>query len=158
MEGIEILSPRDLEYFRKKAEKDPDIKFIQLTEQELLHLDIEKVMKETEEQIIDAESVCEWVRKNKDTLRADYEESQELLKECKKIEQMIGRDGQKTDVENRKEKAEDAIRKMDDDEKRKIVYEAIQAGLDEKEVDMILKMKDTVQMRMLCEMLMKMKR
>lgn len=158
MEGIEILSPRDLEYFRKKAEKDPDIKFIQLTEQELLHLDIEKVMKETEEQIIDAESVCEWVRKNKDTLRADYEESQELLKECKKIEQTIGRDGQKTDVENRKEKAEDAIRKMDDDEKRKIVYEAIQAGLDEEEVDMILKMKDTVQMRMLCETLMKMKR
>lgn len=158
MEGIEILSPRDLEYFRKKAEKDPDIKFIQLTEQELLHLDIEKVMKETEEQIIDAESVCEWVRKNKDTLRADYEESQELLKECKKIEQTIGRDGQKTDVENRKEKAEDTIRKMDDDEKRKIVYEAIQAGLDEEEVDMILKMKDTVQMRMLCETLIKMKR
>lgn len=158
MEGIEILSPRDLEYFRKKAEKDPDIKFIQLTEQELLHLDVEKVMKETEEQIIDAESVCEWVRKNKDNLRADYEESQELLKECKKIEQTIGRDGQKTDVENAKEKAEDAIRKMDDDEKRKIVYEAIQAGLDEEEVDMILKMKDTVQMRMLCETLIKMKR
>lgn len=158
MEGIEILSPRDLEYFRKKAEKDPDIKFIRLTEQELLHLDIEKVMKETEEQIIDAESVCEWVRKNKDTLRADYEESQELLKECKEIEQTIGRNGKKADVENGKEKAEDAIRKMDDDERRKIVYEAIQAGLDEEEVDMILKMKDTVQMRMLCETLIKMKR
>ena len=156
MDGIEILSQRDLEYFQQKAKGNPNIKIIHLTEEELLHLDISKVMKGMEEQVIDADSVREWVRENIDSLQADYKESEEILKECRELEKMAIQGDDRTKAEGIR--AEEAIERISDDEKREIVYRAVMEGLGEEELDMLLNLEDAVQMKVLYEMLVKMKK
>lgn len=155
MDGIEILSQRDLEYFRQKAKGNPNIKIIHLTEEELLHLDIPKVMQGMEEQVIDADSVKEWVRENMDSLQADYKESEEILKECRELEKAALQGNDRTDAGGIR--TEESIERIPDDERREIVYWAVMDGLGEEELDMLLKLDDAVQMRVLYETFVKMK-
>ena len=55
-------------------------------------------------------------------------------------------------------RAEEAIERISDDEKREIIYRAVMEGLGEEELDMLLNLEDAVQMKALYEMLVKMKK